>query len=167
MATYIRALNEMWADDGEPSDKRQKSGHQQIIDNANQVIKTAVPFGNIGAFEIVGNSHCMNSTQSLDGRGRPQKSIRVGNSKINVRPWHLTYMLSNGPMPVDLQYSHRCHNELCINDTSWCVGNRRPKQKQKQVSICVSCDYQTIEHCHHFVRTSTCLSCSCCNRNSG
>jgi hypothetical protein len=71
MATYIRALNEMWADDGEPSDKRQKSGHQQIIDNANQVIKTAVPFGNIGAFEIVGNSHCMNSTQSLDGRGRP------------------------------------------------------------------------------------------------
>jgi hypothetical protein len=112
-------LNASWNNVEESPDGRKKSGRRQLFDNAMQIIDTSVLFGDIDAFIILGSSCCMNSTQSLDGRGRPQKDIRVGDQKLRVRPWHLTYLLYNGSLPLapGLQYSHRCHNELCVNDS--------------------------------------------------
>jgi len=62
---------------------------------------------------------CQQAWNRLSGtRGRPQRAMRVGGKKFNYRPWHLTWIASNKTkIPVGKQFSHRCHNEACIEPT--------------------------------------------------
>jgi hypothetical protein len=68
---------------------------------------------------IIEDNHsgiCLSCNSSKDSRGRCQKMIRVYGKRYNFRPWHMIWIAVNeGPSPLGLQYSHRCHNENCIN----------------------------------------------------
>jgi len=68
---------------------------------------------------LLGTS-CLITQASVDTRGRPQVSLRLTidgvTRRYHFRPWHLTWFYKYGPIPdTTLQYSHRCHNEMCIN----------------------------------------------------
>lgn len=95
------------------------SGRAQITANALQCTLSATKVVN-SASTWLQLGECELSNNSRDGRGRPQKSIRVTlenvSKKLNFRPWHLTWIAKNGKIPdCTKQYSHLCHNETCIN----------------------------------------------------
>ncbi len=101
----IRVLNSMRAD---------PVANAQIARNARSILEACVEDCTV---TVLGQLPCQISTGSLDGRGRAQRAMRVptftGQDKTNFRPWHITWIDLNGEAPVDLQYSHRCHNENC------------------------------------------------------
>ncbi|KAK9427106.1 hypothetical protein V1505DRAFT_318132 [Lipomyces doorenjongii] len=98
------------------------NGNQQIINNAMNIVKNSTPF-NAQHLEQLNELPCLLSSQSLDSRGRPQRSMRVivdgTPRKINFRAYHITWMAANGPILPDNppQYSHRCHQPLCVEPT--------------------------------------------------
>ena len=97
-----------------------KSGEDQIKDNARDILGKSIIQTNQPA-EVLGLGPCMISTASLDGRGRPVRSMRVTANeqaaiKREFRAYHVTWVAEFGVIPdITLQYSHRCHNELCVN----------------------------------------------------
>ena len=63
---------------------------------------------------------CLECTVSLNGLGRPVKSIKwqLPNgdfAKRDFMAYHITWVAANGPIPdPQLSYSHLCHNGLCV-----------------------------------------------------
>lgn len=95
-----------------------KEKRDQLSRNAISIIKACEVDSTVA---ILGVSPCLITTLSLDSRGRAQRSMRVphftGQEKTNFRPWHITWIDKNGVAPVELQYSHRCHNENCCEES--------------------------------------------------
>lgn len=91
---------------------------KQLKDNAASVIANAVKVENT---EVLGFKACLISTNSIDGRGRAQRAMRVpeltSQEKVNFRPWHITWISANGHAPLQLQYSHRCNQENCVEES--------------------------------------------------
>jgi len=109
----LAVLNELYNDNTQPVDNRGKSGRQQLLDNSESILASAeIDINPV----YLGYKPCQLSTLSVDGRGRCQRSMRVNGKKINFRPWHITWIAENGLAPAngDLEYSHRCHHENCV-----------------------------------------------------
>lgn len=90
----------------------------RVADIAHNLLQTALVRFDL-AMMLIGEA-CFETQASLDTRGRPQVSTRLDidgvTRRYHFRPWHLTWFYTYGPIPnTQLQYSHRCHNELCIN----------------------------------------------------
>jgi hypothetical protein len=66
---------------------------------------------------------CWTCTGSEDSRGRVRLSLRYINGNGDQRknqfaPWHIVWLCMNDrnlTIPLDLQYSHRCHTTNCVN----------------------------------------------------
>ena len=93
------------------SDKRVKSNKEQLLNAAKDILYKATACESVTALKV---SPCLLSTASVDGRGRAQRAMRVNGRRFNFRPWHITWIAENGAAPEQLQYSHRCHNENCV-----------------------------------------------------
>jgi len=95
----------------------EKSGKQQIRNNADSILSSARTVPLTGCFGESGELPCLLSKRSLDGRGRPQRAMRiqVGDKrrKVNFRSYHVTWAAENGELPERLTYSHRCHHPTC------------------------------------------------------
>jgi hypothetical protein len=81
---------------------------------------------------------CLLSTNSVDTRGRAQTTKREGKVKHSFRPWHITWMAEHGKAPEDKQYSHRCHNENCVQPSH---GRWETDQENKSRNACKSCSH--------------------------
>lgn len=107
----LEVLNTMYSD---------TVGRQQLSRNAKSILDSCVADDSV---VILGQLPCRITTQSIDGRGRAQRAMRVptftkGQKKTNFRPWHITWIDANGEAPVNrLQYSHRCHNQNCCEES--------------------------------------------------
>jgi len=91
---------------------------KQLKDNAASILAAAVR--NDRPVPL-GYKPCYICTNSVDGRGRCQRAMRVpdltGQEKVNFRPWHITWIAANGHAPLHLQYSHRCNQENCAEES--------------------------------------------------
>jgi hypothetical protein len=114
-----------------------KSGSLQLKDNAKSITESCVALGAAELGEIAAKP-CSVSTASKDGRGRCQRSMRVGGEKINFRPWHVVWVATNGPAPPGLQYSHRCHNGNCCEPTH---GEWEDDATNKNRNSCRTCSH--------------------------
>jgi hypothetical protein len=131
----VEILNKMYADDSPVIGNNLKSGRQKVKDNAISILNSA----QIGRKDRIAKYPCLICTLSLDGRGRCQRSIRVeSKKKINFRPWHITWIAANGPAPVGLQYSHRCHHENCVEPTH---GVWEKDVENKSRNTCKNCSH--------------------------
>lgn len=108
----LEFLCDLYADE-KPASGLFKSGRQQVQDNAKDILsKCSIQRASV--LEILGASPCKVTTLSVDGRGRAQRAMRVDGRKINFRPWHICWIAKYGiTEAVNLQYSHRCHEENC------------------------------------------------------
>jgi|SRR5271170_467162 len=116
-----------------------KSGRNQIKDNARDLLNKATRVPNVAAM-LMDFGDCLESRASVDGRGRPVKSmrVRVTNSstelKRDFKAYHVTWVAANSPIQdTTLQYSHRCHNCLCINDAH---GTWESDKENKARNVC-------------------------------
>lgn len=97
-----------------------KSGLEQISDNARQIRREASPKHN-QISEHFGLGPCLISSNSLNGLGRPVKSIKwqlpTGSyQKRDFMAYHVTWVAEHGRIPdVNLSYSHWCHDACCVN----------------------------------------------------
>ena len=101
----VHVLNDMF----ESTKKKLRSSQADILKKC--VIK------NEEEMRSLGEKPCKICTLSRDGRGRCQRSMRIGGKKMNFRPWHICWIAKNGKAPTDLQYSHRCHEENCCEQS--------------------------------------------------
>jgi hypothetical protein len=122
-------LNLMWEDTETPVAIRgtAKSGRQQLQDNCDAILNDSVAPGDCQRALLCGGAEwtCTISGASRDTRGRARKTIRTKHlssdglsvKKAHFRPWHIVWLVkSAAPLPVgEEQYSHRCHNENCVN----------------------------------------------------
>lgn len=88
-----------------------KSGKEQLAATAQSIITAAT---RVQTPCILHEKPCLLSSLSLDGRGRPQRKMRIMGKPTNFRPWHITWVSRNGPAPQGLQYSHRCSHGNCV-----------------------------------------------------
>lgn len=111
----VEMLNNLVEDSDRDADKRVKTGQRQLADNSASILTNTVLDQKPSALGVL---PCRVSQQSLDGRGRAQRAMRVDGIKVNFRPWHITWISANGKAPVDnnnaVEYSHRCHQENCV-----------------------------------------------------
>lgn len=126
----IQVLNRLYAE--------KKS---QLESNANSILTKARIENEL--VKVFGLGPCLVSTQSLDGRGRAQRAMRVpaftnGKDKVNFRPWHVTWINANGPAPLGKQYSHRCHVENCVQHMH---GTWEPDKDNKDRWSCRGCSH--------------------------
>ena len=135
----MRYLNLLLGQPAPPSTGKagrpQTGGRQMIAANAKSVRDAAevwVPHQQEPMLEL-GLKPCLLSRNSRDGSGRPQFSMRVRpglvegfggkEGKANFRPHHVAWMdgtPEGRPLPLDdrrLQYSHRCHNGDCVEES--------------------------------------------------
>lgn len=113
----LGVLNAMYRDTLKTSaDGRRKTGREQIEEAAGS-LRMKAEESKSNQPELLGEQPCRISTCSVDGRGRAQRSIRVDGTKRNFRPWHIVWIDKYGEAPSGLQYSHRCHEENCIEPT--------------------------------------------------
>lgn len=104
----LQTLNRMLVDTNGP--------RQQLYNAAMSLVTAGTEETGPLLHQFFAEGPCIICTSSLDGRGRSQRSIRVYGKKINFRPWHIMWIAINNKFaPTNLQYSHRCHNENCIN----------------------------------------------------
>lgn len=109
----LDVLCAMYGDEKARSTEREKSGRQQLQDNAADVLAKCQS-KDADRMESLGEHPCRITTLSVDGRGRAQRAMRVQGRKINFRPWHICWVAKHGaPADCTLQYSHRCHEENC------------------------------------------------------
>jgi len=118
MSNLIDVLNKMYLEEDLHSSKK-KSSKNQLLDNAAEIMKTAtlVPLQTPFFQDI--KTPCLLAENSFDGRNRSQRTMRVhlrgeNKRKSNFRPWHITWISAYGVTSINLQYSHRCHNENCV-----------------------------------------------------
>jgi hypothetical protein len=79
----------------------------------------------------------------------PDKQSR---SKINFRPWHIVWISQNGIAPLKKQYSHRCHQENCVNPIHGVWEDdyyNKDRNGCKSVSHIIMPDESIIQICPH------------------
>jgi hypothetical protein len=117
-----------------------KSGKQQILDNAESILTNAKIRDLEGRFQEFNELPCLLSTCSLDGRRRPQRAMRIKlhekNSKINFRSYHITWIAKYGPIPLDLDYSHRCHQPTCVEPSHGIWENNQDNHSRNACKRC-------------------------------
>lgn len=108
-----------------------------------------------GGPELIGRKPCKISMLSQDSRHRAQKQIRFAGARVNFRPWHIAWIARyQQPIPLGLQYSHRCHNENCIEPTH---GRWEDDQTNKSRNGCKTASHVLVDGCtHRLCRHSRC-----------
>jgi len=115
MTNLVDVLNTLY-NDTTPVALPRKSGRQQLEDNTASILAGAVAGDTRPT--LFGYRPCLVTSLSLDGRGRAQRAMRALGHKYNFRPWHITWIVGQRSVaPLNLEYSHRCHNENCVEST--------------------------------------------------
>ena len=97
-------LNDVYARPAPTARGPGKSGRQQLMDNGNAVLVAAEELENWVA-EIQGLGPCMLSSASVDGRGRPVRSMRVKATNTSIetkrefRAYHIAWISTFGIIP--------------------------------------------------------------------
>lgn len=139
----IKVLNKMY----EQKLEQMRSNAESIIRGAQAVDDDRV---------LLGHRPCLITSQSLDGRGRAQRSIRVptltGQEKTGFRPWHVVWISANGPAPEHLQYSHRCNEENCVESAHGVWESDEANKARWSCRVCshlILPDGRIIQLCPH------------------
>jgi len=155
----IKRLNEAWNSDIQGQRKNLIDSAARIqtkVENISIKAKTKAKLLSILLDKEL--KPCKISTYSKDGRGRAQMQLRKIAGGGHYRPWHIAWMaakntsIPSGALTGKVEYSHRCHNENCVEPTHgiW-ESSRKNKSRWKctKAAFVVLPNSTSIRLCKH------------------